>query len=315
MHGTLLTRSLRPCAPLRRTMFTFVIFFFAAFAAVTAIARPRRAAAERREATEVYGAARFLLISRGIAKPTHEQVLKEASKIAKDMLSDPHMKNQLRFIRRWGGAAELGDAPRAGRAPWLGDDECKEIITFIRKGTYNPDGTHRPYTDIQEVCERNPFINAMRLHAGYATPRSFFKRLRRVDPGLRRRKVVLKPYLEPHTKEERVEDCKWYLGIRKTQPHYLHRLFFLDAKTLYCSPVGGYAIVHEKDMEQKYQTDKQLKKSFKNAKKIKFYCCVNWHVGVVGFWVCQGTTSWPLVYRVRTPTRPRAQPASLRHAH
>lgn len=53
-------------------------------------------------------------------------------------------------------------------------------------------------------------------------------------------KFKAKPFLSAKPKAKRVAACKWYLDRLKAEPNFLHRVFFLDCKTLICSPQAAY---------------------------------------------------------------------------
>jgi hypothetical protein len=266
--------------------------------AASSVKRARRTAHERQAAIKACHAAECELLVAG-GEFTKEQLHQLAARKLEVFLPGVALRNRLRFVAMWADEKRMGDVhDRAGRGakPKLNAAQCKKVIKRIRQGHPQPDGTFKPFGSMAEACEKSEYLGRLIRSTKY-TPRNFWDRLRQVDPGMQRLRVVPKPVLSEKLKAERVAACQWYADKLKAEPNYLHRVFFIDCKTLICSPQAGYALIHEDDKEKLFQQHANVKKSLSDAPKIKFYAVANYHVGVYAYWICQGTTGEPLIFK------------------
>jgi hypothetical protein len=244
---------------------------------------------DRHAAIRAFGAAQHELI-RGGGQYTMDDVVRRATAIMLEFT--PHLSSfsRKRSILRWAvktlDTGSLFDAPRSGRVPKISNDDAREVVRQIRQG-YTVDGRLRPFPDLRTAIAVNPVVRDLVARAQYQNMRGLQHRLHEIEPKLKRRHINLKPELKAHQKLARMAACK---DLKRRDLDYLKRVFFIDAKTLYCEPEAGYALVHQDDLDMKLQTDPRLRQSFQHAKKIKFYAVANWHFGVCMWWFCDGTS-------------------------
>jgi hypothetical protein len=130
------------------------------------------------------------------------------------------------------------------------------------------------------------------------------ERLKAYDPKFTHFLVRPIDPLTPKLKARRVREARTLLsqGLARRK-----RTFYIDAKTLLVTPTTHQVIGYKEDME-KYGLEpiggakwRGVVTGQRALTKIQFYCMVNWHVGVCGFWVCQGSSGVAPVYQVGEP--------------
>jgi len=209
-----------------------------------------------------------------------------------------NITHKARFIRQWYAVMKAGgdvtDAERSGRPVRASDEECDFVVRRIRLMDKDKEGNRRPYASIGDACKKDPRVAEVREKYGY-TLEGFLARLKARCPELVHRKVTIKPRLTDQQRAARVAACKFYL---KQPFYYFKRIFWIDCKTLYCRPKGGYVLIHEEDVKYLTAEDELVNCKVAESPVLKFYAMVNWFEGVVAVWFTQGTTGVPLRYKV-----------------
>jgi hypothetical protein len=129
-----------------------------------------------------------------------------------------------------------------------------------------------------------------------------WQRLLRYDSNLVHIKPVTKPVLSEAVKAQRVYTCDAYLRALEQDPYLLHRYFYIDQKTFLIAPKLGWVIGYKTDREDWVASIDNVTHFNAITHKdeiveVHTYTMVNWHGGVCGFRICQGTTGTPQTYR------------------
>lgn len=212
------------------------------------------------------------------------------------------------FIWRWGRdkRAHLVDLPRWAQRSMMTDAECEQCIQEIRAG-YSmgdvkfgfvtlDDAATRKHPDLTYIC---PTVHKCRRR--YNTSHGMMDRLKAFDPKFTHITVRHVDPLTPKLKARRVRECRTLLsqGLERRK-----RTFYIDAKTLLVSPKSHQVIGYKEDMEKYGMLPvggakwRGVVTKQRALIKIQIYCMVNWHGGVCGMWVCQGSTGVADVYEV-----------------
>lgn len=285
-----------------RTMALDIIIAYYAYTAcctvvtwVVGLMASRLSSEKRSWALEAIGCARKELASKR-TRVTEKALIAEAARQL-DIIHPGHgISNVRRFIGTWYPKLAKGDTRESTRGPRspISDDQCQVCVDEIREGVPTADGHFEPFVDIGHARLYCKTLRGLMNKYGY-TDAGMLRRLREVVPELQHCKAHVKPYLSDVLKEQRVNVCKWLLAQKL---EYFKRIFWIDCKTLYCKPKGGYVLIHEADKDKLIMEDKRQNFKFADTIRIQLYAMCNWHEGVVAVWLTQGTTGQPLRFSV-----------------
>ncbi len=303
--------SLPPCifTHVRTMLLEFAALLALIAALATVAANTRHTLREREQAKIAYTVGRCKCNGR---RPSRNEVLNHAVPWYRShMPYYPGSNEALRqFILRWGRDVRpvLTDLHRSVQRSLMSDAECKQCIEEIRAGYYKGDvlfgfssldhaANHRR-TDGRFSC---PMVHDCRKRYQGRNSHGMMDRLRAFDPKLTHFKATPSDPLTPELMARRVCEARILLsqGLERRK-----RTFYLDAKTLLVCPTSHQVIGYKEDMEKYGHPPvggarwKGVVTEQKGLIKIQFYCMVNWHGGVCGFWVCQGSTGVADVFEV-----------------
>lgn len=273
--------------------------------------RPRHTEEERDWARQAYYEALGSLKARGLG--THPS---QVAALAVQLYSEKHdhsmsAKALREFILWWAvenTRPDFRDAPRKGRETFMSDEECRQCIDELRRG-YIVDGKRFLYHSLEHAAgqpERCRTVAMCRQRYSQKHTTGMWARLVKYDPKLKHIRPVRKAPLSAATMANRVSSCQFYLDLMEdslqTLIDYLKRVFFIDAKTVIFVPKSGTVIGYMDDrdgyiVEVPAMKAKSLITHKDEVVTVKFYGMANWHAGVCGFKVCQGTTGLDLKYK------------------
>jgi hypothetical protein len=209
------------------------------------------------------------------------------------------------LIKRWAlqnPDPGYADMPRGRPEPYMSDAECRKCIAELRKGYWESDrhwhfATLRHAANNKQEC---PTIAECIKRYSPNTEDGMWRRLRRYDPNLIHITTPVKHVLTPAQMEARLGVARFY---SRQNLSYFHRIFQVDAKSMRFCPTTGYAIGYVGDTNHSVQMEPATYYNHEAHKleivTAKFYAMANFHAGVCGFHVCQGTTGFKPKYMVR----------------
>jgi len=202
----------------------------------------------------------------------------------------------------------IPDKRRARLGPNMTDRECAMCIRELRNG-FLVYGKKHLYSSLDHAAQMRdlcPTVAKCRLRYSPDDSYGMWRRLREYDPDLLHIKPTSRATLSPKTLAERARLSAWYLQQIAEDEDFLKRIFFIDQKTITVHPETGTVIGYKRDRDGlvAYNDNPVVFNPITGKKEvlhIEFYAMVNWHSGLCGFIVCQGTTGEPRVYRVGNP--------------
>ena len=214
----------------------------------------------------------------------------EACALFREMCPEDPPANVAQYIHYWWDALNsrysLLDVPH-GHQSTLTDGTVERCLELVWEG-YWSEGYHLAPLHIKDALANIPELAAL-LEASGVSEETLWAHMRQLEPGLRRRHVVLKSRLTDAHKMARWEEASRLRRWRHTE---LRRVFWIDATSIHVLPKGYKALVPP-DANFVIEDDR-LAKDYKHAIVMRFYCCVNAVAGPVAFKFHTGTTKLKL---------------------
>ena len=196
---------------------------------------------------------------------------------------------QAKFCKKWGEHRlqyhNVLDRPRSGRPQKL-SPQVKQCITALTKNRVV--GTKKePYQSWKQFTRGNP-VAVKIIEEAKVTAGQLRRRCKAEKPGLVRRKVYLKPYLDEEHRAKRVAACKFLL---RQPDHMFNATCYTDHKKFWVNPVAKYAWIDRDTYEGPLiKEDRRLHKTKDYSIKINYSITVNGNMG----WACFLTRSGPV---------------------
>ena len=180
------------------------------------------------------------------------------------------------------------DRPRSGRPQKLFPQQVKQCIPALTKNRVV--GTKKePYQSWKQFTRSNP-VAVKIIEEAKVTAGQLRRRCKAEKPGLVRRKVYLKPYLDEEHRAKRVAACKLLL---RQPDHMFNATCYTDHKKFWVNPVAKYAWIDRDTYEGPLiKEDRRLHKTKDYSIKINYSITVNPLVGPVNFTILTGTTGY-----------------------
>lgn len=261
----------------------------------------RKPVAARVKAAHAYAAA--LLRAKGTPREHRPvSIMQDAIKIFNGCHPGIHIRQPGRFIKHWYKALEergsVEGNPGPGRKSPLLPEDADEALVHIYAGWKDEAGRKQPWVNLGHALDCNPDLRRIMRKAGL-TEKSFWARLKLHDPKLCIKKLQAKPELTATQRRERRDAARRLLTKFRSSLDYFKRVFWIDAKKMYFTKLGGVTAVCRVDDPLSYAHHPMVSYRKQDMVKVYYYAVVNWFEGPVMLVPVTGTTGLDTGFKVR----------------